>query len=70
MILHLIIPIIQLQFNTGQASQNVGNQDDEELPGKTYLVGIEETFKLCLLQHVCLCRPFSETQPREQARDW
>ena len=69
MILHLIIPIIQLQFNTGQASQNVGNQDDEELPGKTYLVGIEETFKLYLLQqHVC--RQFSETQPREQARDW
>ena len=38
MILLLIIPIIQLQFNTGEASQNVGNQDDEQLPGKTYLV--------------------------------
>ena len=28
----LIIPIVQLQFNTGEASQNVSNQDDEELP--------------------------------------
>ena len=54
MILHLIIPIIQLQFNTGQASQNVGNQDDEELPGKTYLVGIEETFKLFKLKTFCV----------------
>ena len=28
----LIIPIVQLQLNTGEASQNVSNQDDEELP--------------------------------------
>ena len=54
MILLLIIPIIQLQFNTGEASQNVGNQDDEQLPGKTYLVWIEETFKLYKLKTFCV----------------